>query len=365
MLFSCANDVQQATDTLLLEQQQEHVLNVYSSVQENRWTFDYLANESSSPESQKTGNWYLHMLSKADSTCYRFMEYTNKLKMSILYKLNPAYGKSAGKDRVIVQRMGSKENPLPSVIDFTKVKGKTTVDLSIHKKRIRSFLIINRRKLCYLASLHKMMFDANPDCRFRPFQPPLITSFRDKNDLRLKLEKAINKQSVTPDAREQLIQLYQLLSFTDQELDKLLREDMDWRDAMKTVLAIEQKIQMARRYVTEAFSTQFSFCSFPFEKVSTFVDIEESSFTKGDSLTYSVCVGGVFELNSRPVIQTIYGKPVRYNEGVTTLKTVIPDKNQFELNGTITIFFSSGIPKTFHWSKIIQTHPKPSPTKLR
>lgn len=354
-LTACSEDEQHATDTLLLEQQQEHLLSTYSQAHDTRWMFHDLTAEYSSEESRIIGNWYLKRISEIDSICLLVLKYTDEIKLDILHEINPVYGKKTGPRRVVKYHLGEESGLLPTMINFSKIHSKASYNLGQHKYQLKQLLVKTRGSFSRYISMGIWMKREQAK-RFGVFKDPKILNFRNKEILIKKLRKIVSAQKLTPDCKESVIQLYIHLSLNDKEFDALFRTEMTWQSAMQTVLNLEQKIMQAWLDIGRMYNSHFCYSDFPFDKVVSVVQTKNEDIHAGDTITCDVFLAGIYNTFRKPEVECNRGSVIKTENGMATIKVVVPKKGNFTLNGTITVFNNSGVPKAFPWKRTFYAH---------
>lgn len=250
-----------------------------------------------------------------------------------------------------------KNSSRPNMFDWTKIQhtGGSNLFDEATIRDLKNALKRLRKNACeYLA------FSVNIDDYTKfSFVDPQINDYKYGADFTRLYTAKTKHQHIPPDDVEILKRIYFTLTKNEEFWQNVLTEKSDWTEVMQLLLALETDILDARANAITSIRFRIGCgADFGFTHILPVVDAPSAAMA-GDTITYTVFMAA-FNADKNPYFTLKNGGELLYvKNGVGHFRAVVPQQGKLDLNGTITVFNKSGIPKTVLWKRSIKAIRQP------
>lgn len=294
----------------------------------------------------------LHIDSLVGSAVYKIEQLKWKVFKEIGVKVN-----KRTLNYLTNNELAPKNASYPNSYDWTKIRhtGESNLFDEATIKELKNSLRHLRKNVCeYLA------FSVNTEVYSKfSFVDPQINDYKDADDFTRIYTAKTKHQHIPPDDVEILKRIYFALTKNEQFWQNVLTEKDDWTEVMQMLLALETDILDARSNAITSIRFRIGCgADFGFTHILPVVDAPTAAIA-GDTLTYTVYMAA-FNADKNPSFTIKSGGELLYvKNGIGYFRAIVPQNGNLELNGLLTIFNKSGIPKTVLWKRSVKAIRQP------
>lgn len=301
---------------------------------ERKFMMHEVLSDRTNSDGRKMGDFYIETSEKADKLILPIIEDIDKLKQG-MFKYKWEWYRIGSKKR-------SQMEDVNKFVYDLKEKTLCAIPYSMSLSKVDASIILLRSKLSQL------MIRQHRNEEKWNFKDPQITTFLDKNDLNLKIEKAILSSNVSFDDRECLKQLYIILT----ELAYLEKpNDFSPYDFFAYLTTIQTKLASARALFLELVNSRYTYCGFIFRDIRPL--IQGPNYLKKDE-------EGIFEVSIAVADDDLHPHAIINGQAITEYKdnkalfrVKYSGNDKLILNGTVGIKYPTGVYRQMPFERIV------------
>jgi len=338
-------------------------INEYGRGREKRLDLEEVAKDKSVPDTQKKAKKLLLLVDQIDKKTAEEIKFIDDLKLEILKECGENVN-STGKESIITIPYSTKEPLKPTRMDLNRVDGKDKYDEPMRvmgieediKKPKGKGIELWERYNKYRGFLTELLASSSSTAEKKYFfKDPKINTFKDFDELNLKLDKAI--KTAAPDDQEAIKKIYFGLSKNERhEMHEGELKDVHWIGktfdhspsvaALASLSSVQKEILTARADAVALIRSRVGGGEYSFNKIMPLA-YGPAIANNGDEAELLVMMAA-FDSDNQPEV-TGPGA-ITVADGQARIKVKVSGGAEMPLSGTIAIKNKSGIPKKMDWN---------------